>query len=81
MDQILQRNIHSLRSARRQGEETRKYLDVEVLNYLAVYGLNIESEDHQPTVILYTTLLIVHCFLYSFIISQLTFRIFCKLFK
>ena len=47
MDQILQRNIHSLGSARRQGEETRKYLDEEVLNYLAVYGINIESEDHQ----------------------------------
>ena len=62
MDQILQRNIHSLGSARRQGEETRKYLDEEVLNYLAVYGINIESEDHQPTVILYTTLLIAQCF-------------------
>ena len=62
MDQILQRNIHSLGSPRRQGEETRKYLDEEFLNYLAVYDINIESEDHHPTVILYTTLLIAQCF-------------------
>ena len=49
MDQILQRNIHSLGSARRQGEDTRKYLDVEFLDYLTVYGINIESEDQRAS--------------------------------
>ena len=68
MDQILQRNIHTLGSARRQGEDTRKYLDVEFLDYLTVYGINIESEDQRASAN-FTLLFSMPNVLYSFIIS------------